>query len=63
MSLFSNRIRIQTFIAVSSALTGGLVLADPEFDSSIRPLIEDYCITCHGEKVKGEVDFRNHGSG
>ena len=58
MSLFSNRIRIQTFIAVSSALTGGLVLADPEFDSSIRPLIEDYCITCHGgEKVKGEVDF------
>ena len=58
MSLFSARFRIQTFIAASSALTGGLVLADPEFDSSIRPLIEDYCLTCHGgEKVKGEVDF------
>lgn len=51
--------RIQTFIAISSALTGGIALADSEFDSSIRPLIEDYCLACHGgDKVKGDVDFR-----
>ncbi|MCH2388450.1 MAG: hypothetical protein MK240_09600, partial [Opitutales bacterium] len=58
MSLFSARFRIQTFIAASSALTGGIVFANPEFDSSIRPLIENYCLACHGgEKVKGNVDF------
>ncbi len=58
MSLFSARFRIQTFIAASSVLTGGIVFANPEFDSSIRPLIENYCLACHGgEKVKGNVDF------
>ena len=58
MSLFSAKFRIQTFIAASSALTGGIVLSNPKFDSSIRPLIDNYCLACHGgEKVKGDVDF------
>ena len=58
MSFFSVRLRIQTFIAASSALVGGIVFADPEFDSAIRPLVEEYCLACHGgEKVKGDVDF------
>ena len=58
MSLFSAKFRIQTFIAASSALTGGIVFANPEFNSSIRPLIVNYCLACHGgEKVKGNVDF------
>lgn len=35
-----------------------MLAADPDFDHSIRPLIEDYCLACHGgEKVKGDVDF------
>lgn len=54
----SSRIRIQTFIAVFSAMSAGILSADPEFDTSIRPLVEDYCVKCHGgEKVKGDVDF------
>ena len=48
MSFFPVRLRIQTFIAASSALDGGIVFADPEFDSSIRPLVENYCLACHG---------------
>ena len=28
------------------------------FDTSIRPFIDTYCVTCHGgDKVKGKVDF------
>ena len=58
MTIEFPRFRIQTFIAVAPALAGGLALADSEFDASIRPLIEDYCLTCHGgDKVKGDVDF------
>lgn len=34
------------------------VEAAERFDSHIRPMLEKYCVACHGgEKVKGKVDF------
>ncbi len=31
---------------------------DSDFDSTIGPFLQEYCIDCHGgEKVKGDVDF------
>jgi len=43
---------------VAAAGLEGRPTGDGVFDSQIQPLLEQYCIKCHGgEKVKGEVDF------
>ncbi len=40
------------------SVVGGHLAAGDEYESAIQPLIEQYCVKCHGgEKVKGEVDF------
>lgn len=43
---------------VAAAGLEGRPTEDGVFDTQIQPLLEQYCINCHGgEKVKGEVDF------
>jgi len=29
-----------------------------DFDRDVKPLLNDYCVGCHGEKKKGGLDFR-----
>ena len=45
-------------VLVAAAGLEGRPTEDGVFDTQIQPLLEQYCINCHGgEKVKGEVDF------
>ena len=40
-------------------LTHPIGLAAQSFDLNVRPLLEKFCIECHGgKKVKGKVDFK-----
>lgn len=56
-------VRTSTLILAVS-IVFGMALSEPvfgatsEFDGEIKPLLDRYCLQCHGgEKVKGEVDF------
>ena len=45
-------------IAVLAASSSNGFAADA-FDQSIRPLLRDYCVTCHStEKQEGELDLQ-----
>lgn len=47
-------------ISASVALIGGAIsaLAAEEYEITIEPFLQEYCIKCHGgEKIKGDVDF------
>ena len=56
--------RLSRFLFIILALPAATILhavdshIDGPFGSDIQPLLEQYCIKCHGgEKVKGDVDF------
>ena len=49
-------------IAVLAASSSNGFAAD-SFDQSIRPLLRDYCVTCHStEKQEGELDLERFNS-
>src|SRR4051812_6893664 len=49
---------IGLFVAVLSSLGLSLAHAAPDFQREIQPLLQKYCIKCHGpEKAKGGVNF------
>ena len=39
---------MKTFLSI--LLAPSIVLSAPDFDSEIRPLLQEHCIECHGEK-------------
>lgn len=55
MKMFSAVCVIAVLAASSSSSNG---FAADSFDQSIRPLLRDYCVTCHStEKQEGELDL------
>ena len=52
------------FLCVSTAPAAAVVNTSPAFfEKSIRPVLKDYCLTCHStEKQKGELDLERFSS-
>jgi hypothetical protein len=49
-------------IAVLSTFAAGSIAADP-FERSIRPLLHEYCVTCHStQEQQGELDLQRFDS-
>jgi mono/diheme cytochrome c family protein len=46
---------MKTFLFI--LLTPSVLLSAPDFDGEIRPLLQEHCIECHGEK-KNKADLR-----
>src|SRR5437764_4118950 len=58
----------RVFIAVSMILAGiaqaraAEPLLERQFNQTVQPFVQTYCVSCHGEKPKGDFDISHFNS-
>ena len=58
MSIYPHRSIFPKKVLAVLTIAFATISFGAEFNSDIQPILQKYCISCHGdEKVKGEVDF------